>query len=102
MRAAIFAVTFAIVAGVLIVVLGDDRSVVDAVGSHGRVGWAAIGIAVVVAAAVVGIVDRRRRIAHAADNAAVATLAAGVKAKRKVSEKASSYRQRIIDRADEA
>lgn len=44
----------------------------------------------------------RRRIARAADNAAVSTLAAGVKAKRKAAEKASTYRQRIIDRADGA
>lgn len=102
MSAAVFAVTFAIVAVVLIVLFGDDRSVVATLGSQRLVGWVAVGIAAVLAAVVVGIYSRRRRIARAADNAAVATLAAGVKAKRKVGEKASSYRQRIIDRADEA
>lgn len=51
--------------------------------------------------AVVLIWRYRRRIARAADEAAVTTLAAVVKAKRKISDKADAYRQRIIDRAGE-
>lgn len=102
MRATIFVVTFALVAGVLIVVLGADRSVVTAFGSQRIVGWVAVGIAAVLAAITVDVYTRRRRIAQIADKATVSTLAAGVKAKRKIGEKAASYRQRIIDRADEA
>lgn len=52
--------------------------------------------------AVVLVWRHRRRIARAADEAAITTLAAGVKAGRKIGDKAASYRQRIIDRADDA
>lgn len=51
--------------------------------------------------AVILIWRNRRRIARAADEAAVATLATGVKARRKVGEKAGAYRQRIMERAGE-
>lgn len=50
---------------------------------------------------VTAIWRNRRRIARAADEAAVATLATGVKAKRKIDEKAGAYRQRIMERAGE-
>lgn len=49
--------------------------------------------------AVVLIWRNRRRIARAADEAAVATLATGVRTGRKIGERAATYRQRIIDRA---
>lgn len=101
MPAAVFGAVFVIAVTGLFLLFGNDRSTISAIGSRGA-GLLAVALALGIAAAVTAAFTHRRRIARAADDAAVATLAAGVKAKRKIGEKASSYRQRIIDRADGA
>ena len=60
-------------------------------------------LAAVIAAVFVSIAlwRNRRRLAAAADEAAVATLAAGVRVSRKLGGAAASYRDRIIAKADE-
>lgn len=65
------------------------------------VGYFILAVLIVIVALVIAAWRDRRRIAQAADNAAVATLAAGVRASRKITGKASSYRQRVIEKADE-
>ena len=64
-------------------------------------GFILAAIIVVAVTAIILMVRNRRRIASSLDKAAVDTLAAGVRAKRKLSERASTYRQRILDRAED-
>lgn len=99
---AVFWIVFVASAVAIVLFVGDDPTVIPFFGSARIAALALIATCAVIAAVVVAVVRHRRRIARVADDAAVATLAASVKAKRTIGDKAASYRQRIIDRADGA
>lgn len=60
-----------------------------------------LALAIVAVIIAVALWRRRRAILARLDDAAVGTLAAGVKAGRKVSRAGASLRQRVMERADQ-